>query len=58
MAWAQARLIAKVFEVDPRRRPCGGTMRVVAVILDPKVIRNILLHRPRPEARPHAPPGG
>jgi hypothetical protein len=53
-----ARLIAKVFEVDPLRCPCGGTMRVVAVILDPKVIRKILQHRPRPEARAHAPPGG
>jgi hypothetical protein len=51
-----ARLIAKAFEVDPLRCPCGGTMRVVAVILDPKVIRKILL--PRPEARAHAPPGG
>jgi hypothetical protein len=29
-----ARLIAKVFEVDPLRCPCGGTMRVVAFILD------------------------
>lgn len=47
-----ARLIAKVFEVDPLRCPCGGTMRVVAVILDPKVIRKILQHRSRgPRAR-------
>jgi hypothetical protein len=53
-----ARLIAKVFEVDPLRCSCGGTMRVIAFILDPKVIRKILQHRPRPEARAHAPPGG
>jgi hypothetical protein len=33
-------------------------MRVIAFILDPKVIRKILQHRPRPEARAHAPPGG
>jgi hypothetical protein len=51
-----ARLIAKVFEVDPLRCRCGGTMRVVAFILDPVVIRKILQHRPRPEARAHGPP--
>ena len=53
-----ARLIAKVFEVDPLRCACGGTMRIVSFILDPVVIRRILQHRPRPEARAHAPPGG
>jgi hypothetical protein len=47
-----------VFDVDPLRCPCGGTMRVIAFILDPKVIRKILQHRARPEARAHAPPGG
>jgi hypothetical protein len=52
-----AKLIARVFEVDPLRCRCGGTMRVVAFILDPVVIRKILQHRPRPEARAHAPPG-
>ena len=49
-----ARLIAKVFEVDPLRCTCGGTMRMVAFILDPAVIRKILQHRPRT----HAPPPG
>jgi hypothetical protein len=53
-----ARLLAKVFEVDPLRCSCGGTMRVIAFSLDPKVIRKIRQHRPRPEARAHAPPGG
>jgi hypothetical protein len=39
-----------VFEVDPLRcAACGGTMRVIAFILDPVVIRKILQHRPRPE---------
>jgi len=47
-----------VFEVDPLRCSCGGTMRVIALILDPAVIRKILQHRARPEARAHAPPGG
>ena len=53
-----ARLIAKVFEVDPLRCVCGATMRVIAFILDPAVTRKILQHRPRPEARAHAPPSG
>jgi len=53
-----ARLIAKVFEVDPLRSACGGAMRVIAFILDPAVIRRILQHRPRPEPRAHAPPPG
>lgn len=53
-----AKLIAKVFEVDPLRCRCGETMRVVAFILDPTAIRKILQHRPRPEARAHAPQPG
>ena len=53
-----ARLIAKMFEVDPLRCPCGATMRVVGFILDPVVIRKIIEHRLRPEARAHAPPVG
>ncbi|MBF8249203.1 MAG: ABC-type multidrug transport system, ATPase and permease component [Bacteroidetes bacterium] len=48
-----ARLIARVFEVDPLRCPCGGTMRVIAFILNPAVIRKILQHRPRIETRAH-----
>ena len=51
-----ARLIAKVFEVDPLRCPCGAKMRIVAVILEPPVIRKILDHLARPEPRAHAPP--
>ena len=53
-----ARLIAKVFEVDPLRCVCGARMRVIAFILDPGMIRKILQHRPRPEERAHAPPPG
>ena len=53
-----AKLIARVFEVDPLHCRCGGTMRIVAFILDPTVIRKILQHRPRLEARAHAPPRG
>jgi len=54
----RARLVAKIFEVDPLRCTCGATMRVVAFILDPAVIRKILQHRPRTEPRAHAPPPG
>jgi hypothetical protein len=48
------RLLAKVFEIDPFQCPCGGTRRIVAVILDPRVIRKILEHVRKLEAR--APP--
>jgi hypothetical protein len=40
-----ARLIRKVYEVDPLLCPrCGGTMRVIAVIEQPAVVRQILDH--------------
>jgi hypothetical protein len=48
------RLLAKVFEIDPFQCPCGGTRRIIAVILDPQVIRKILEHVRKLEAR--APP--
>jgi len=54
----RARLIAKVFEADPLRCPCGGAIRVIAFILEPAVIRKILQDRPRPEPRAQAPPPG
>lgn len=39
----RARLIRQVYEVDPLVCPqCGGTMRVIAVIEQPDVIRQIL----------------
>jgi hypothetical protein len=50
-----ARLVAKMFEADPLRGPCGGTMRLMAFTLDPAVIRTILQYRPWPEPRAHAP---
>jgi len=57
-AWAQ--LIRRVYEVDPLVcTRCGGEMRVIAVILDPKVIRKILDHiRKKRETETRAPPGG
>ena len=42
-AWA--RLLAKVYEIDPLVCPkCGWEMRVIAVIQDPVEIRDILAH--------------
>jgi len=42
-AWA--RLLAKIFHVDPLRcRKCGSEMRVLAVITDPDEVRKILKH--------------
>src|SRR4030042_5525298 len=42
-AWA--RLIAKVYEIDPLVCPrCGSEMRLIAVITDPAEVRKILRH--------------
>jgi hypothetical protein len=42
-AWA--RLIAKVYEIDPLLCPrCGSEMRPIAVITDPAEVRTILRH--------------
>jgi hypothetical protein len=52
-AWA--RLLAKIYEVDPLRCPrCGCQMRVLAVITDPPQILRILRHLIKTGA---APPG-
>ena len=56
-AWA--RLIRKVYEVDPLECPkCKGPMRVIALIDDPGVVRRILEHLGRwtPEATEPGPP--
>ena len=52
-AWA--RLLAKVYEVDPLRcTRCGSQMRVLAVITDPQQVLRILRHLIKTGA---APPG-
>ena len=54
-----ARLIRKVYEVDPLFCPqCGGTMKVIAVIERPAVVRQILAHLGLPTTAPRlrAPP--
>jgi len=40
--WAD--LIRRVFELDPLLCPCGGQLRVIAFITEPRVIRKILEH--------------
>jgi hypothetical protein len=40
-----ARFIKKVFAADPLVCPdCGGPMRIIAFIEDPRVVRAILVH--------------
>jgi hypothetical protein len=40
-----ARLVRKIFEADPLLCSCGGRMRIVSFITDPRVIDLILRHR-------------
>jgi hypothetical protein len=35
----------KIFEADPLLCPCGGRMRIVSFITDPRVVDRILRHR-------------
>ena len=58
MAWAK--MIRKVYEVDPLSCPgCGAQMRVIALIEDPAVIERILawlgLWQPLPASVPSPP---
>jgi hypothetical protein len=40
-----ARLIKKIFEADPLLCPCGGRVRILSFITDPRVVDRILQHR-------------
>ena len=40
-----ARLLRRIYEVDPLLCPCGGELRIVSVITDPVVVDRILAHR-------------
>ncbi len=52
-----ARMIQKIYEVDPHRSPkCQGTMRIIAFIDDNRLIRMILKHIGLWETRSHDPP--
>jgi hypothetical protein len=58
-----ARLIKKIFEADPLLCPCGGRMRIVSFITDPRVVDRILRHRQSGRCKtpdlfePRPPPG-
>jgi Putative transposase/Transposase zinc-binding domain len=57
--WAWADLMRRAFGIDVLECPnCGGRMRVLATIIDPKVINAILEHRAGrgPPAQPPPPP--
>ena len=53
--WAE--LLQRIFEVDPLRCPrCGGTMRILAFVLDHDVVHAILKHMRRAGLDPNALP--
>ena len=51
-----ARLLRKIYEVDPLRCSCGGSLSIIAVIEQPHVIRQILAHLKRGQRAQRAPP--
>ena len=59
-AWQE--LLKRIYEVDPLRCPCGGTLKRIALITDSEVIKKILLHLGRwpppfrPPKKPRLPP--
>jgi hypothetical protein len=53
-SWAQ--LIRRVYQVDPLKCDCGGTLRVISFITEQKVIRKILDHLEKRTSDSRAPP--
>ena len=57
-----ARLIKRIFEVDPLLCTCGAEMKIISFITDPRVVDRILRHRESQECHardpfePRAPP--
>jgi hypothetical protein len=57
-----ARLLRKIFEVDPLLCACGAEMRIVSIITDPRVVDRILRHLATPASKavdplqPRSPP--
>jgi hypothetical protein len=50
-----ARLIKKIFEADPLLCACGGRMRIISFITDPRVVDRILRHRESPRSKAQDP---
>ena len=53
-SWAQ--LIKRVYQIDPLKCDCGGTLRVISFITEHKVIRKILDHLDKRNGDSRAPP--
>jgi hypothetical protein len=56
-----ARLIKKIFDADPLLCSCGGCMRIISFITDPRVVDRILQRREsgrRKTRDPFEPPSG
>jgi len=51
-----ARLIKRVYQVDPLKCPCGGTLRVVGFITQPNAVRKILTQSDKRNGNSRAPP--
>ncbi len=51
-----ARLIKRVYQVDPLKCECGGTLRVIGFIIEHKVILKILHHLDKRNGNSRAPP--
>src|SRR5438046_5486534 len=43
-----ARLLRKIFEVDPLLCPCGAEMKIISVITDSRLVDRILRHLQSP----------
>jgi len=50
-----ARLIKRIFEVDPLLCRCGAEMKIISFITDPRVVDRILRHRESQECRARDP---
>lgn len=53
-----AQLVRRIYEVDPLVCPrCGGTMRIIAFMTEPRVVGRILRHFTATEVDARSPPG-
>ena len=52
-----ARLLRRIYEVDPLLCPCGGELKIISILTDPVVVDRILSHRRKRGSRAPSPPG-